>query len=88
MTAKEFIEKEALEYKLAEYDEGGFLGIDDRLLEQKLEEYHQAKLKLLGIGDVVGQSEQLKCECDEPADNAYPNGTIFCENCGLNTWAD
>jgi len=54
MTAKEFIEKEALEYKLAEYDEGGFLGINERLLEQKLEEYHQAKLKLLGIGVVGG----------------------------------
>lgn len=52
MTAKEFIEKEGLEYSLAEYDEGGFLGIDEHLLEQKLEEYHQAKLKLLGIGDV------------------------------------
>lgn len=38
--------------------------------------------------NVVGQSEQLICKCDEPADNAYPNGTIFCENCGLNTWAD
>jgi hypothetical protein len=61
MTAKEFIEKEALEYKLAEYDEGGFVGIDERLLEQKLEEYHQAKLKLLGIDVVVGQSEQLPC---------------------------
>jgi hypothetical protein len=59
MTAKEFIEKEALEYKLAEYDEGGFVGIDERLLERKLEEYHQAKLKLLGISDVVGRSEQL-----------------------------
>jgi len=46
MTAKEFIEKEALEYKLAEYDEGGFVGIDERILEQKLEEYHQIKLKL------------------------------------------
>ncbi len=27
------------------------------------ETYHQSKLKLLGIGGVVGQSEQLKCDC-------------------------
>lgn len=53
MTAKEFIEKEGLEYSLAEYDEGGFLGIDEHLLEQKLEEYYQAKLKLLTIADVI-----------------------------------
>lgn len=59
MTAKEFIKKEALEYSLAEYDEGGFLGIDERLLEQKLEEYHQAKLKLLSSPDNAGQSEEL-----------------------------
>ncbi len=30
-------------------------------LEEICEAYHQAKLKLLGIADVVGQSEQLKC---------------------------
>ena len=51
MTPREFIEKEALQHKLAEYDEGGFVGIDERILEQKLEEYHEAKLKLLGIAD-------------------------------------
>lgn len=27
------------------------------------ERYHQAKLKLLGIANVVGRSEQLVCEC-------------------------
>ena len=42
----------------------------------------------LTIPDVVGRSEPLICQCDEPADNAYLNGTIFCENCGLNTWAE
>ena len=26
------------------------------------EKYHKSKLKLLGIADVVGRSEQLKCE--------------------------
>ena len=29
-------------------------------ITELMEEYHQAKLKLLGIGGVVGQSEQLK----------------------------
>ena len=46
------------------------------------------RTKQCNIHDVVLRSEQLICQCDEPADNAYPNGTIFCENCGLNTWAD
>jgi hypothetical protein len=31
-------------------------------LEHLLEEYHQAKLKLLGIADVVGRSEQFTFE--------------------------
>ena len=48
----------------------------------------RAEAEQLTIPAVVGRSEQLICQCDEPADNAYPNGTIFCENCGLNTWAD
>lgn len=44
-------------------------------------EYHQAKLKLLGIGGVVGQSEQYHCElfdfgrckkpCDKQCDSCY-----------------
>ena len=43
--------------------------------------------KVEGVG-CVGTREPLICKCNEPADNAYPNGTIFCENCGLNTWAE
>jgi hypothetical protein len=35
------------------YTESQLLGFAER--------YHQAELKLLGIGDVVGQSEQVKC---------------------------
>ena len=27
------------------------------------ERYHQAKLKLLGIANVIGRSEQLVCDC-------------------------
>jgi len=40
-----------------------------KLMHSYAKEYHQAKLKLLGIGDVVGRSEQL-------ADNPY------CDKCG------
>jgi hypothetical protein len=59
MEAKEWFEKSEYQYALDEYDEGGYLGIDENKVCQMLEEYHQTKLKLLGIGDVVGQSEQL-----------------------------
>ncbi len=48
----------------------------------------EEQVKKCSIPAVVGRSKQLICQCDEPADNASPNGTIFCENCGLNTWAD
>jgi len=42
--AKKYIESEGLEYSLAEYDEGGFLGIDTKLLEESLNKYHNSKL--------------------------------------------
>lgn len=35
-------------------------GNDQDKIENTLEAYHQAKLKLMGISIVVGQSEQLK----------------------------
>lgn len=39
-------------------------------LEEICEAYHQHKLKLLGITNVVGQSEQLKCSgCNKPLRN-------------------
>ena len=53
MEAKEWFEKSEYQYALDEYDEGGYLGIDENKVCQMLEEYHQSKLKLLGIGDVV-----------------------------------
>lgn len=37
-----------------------------KLMDSYAKEYHERKLKLLGIADVVGQSEQLFC---------YHNGT-------------
>lgn len=76
MTAKEFIQKEALEYRLAEYDEGGFLCIDEGLLEQKLEEYHQAKLKELTTPDAEGRSEQLCDYCRKPLNNSCCNDCL------------
>ena len=46
------------EHKDAEYNE--------RQLVQFAERYHEHKLKLLGIADVVGRSEQLVCpRCNE-----------------------
>ena len=45
------------------------------------DEYHQAKLKLLGIADVVGQSEQLFCVCKRPVQWTTDEGFIGCVKC-------
>lgn len=60
MEAKEWFEKSEYQYALDEHDEGGYLGIDKNKVAQMLEEYHQTKLKLLGIGGVSQQRELLK----------------------------
>ena len=52
MEAKEWYKNSKYLFSLDEHDEGGFLGIDDNKVAEMLEEYHQAKLKLLGIADV------------------------------------
>ena len=50
---------------------------------QMMEGYHQAKLKLLGIADVVGQSEQLVCDHpDEAIIRDKP--TDYCMACNSN----
>jgi hypothetical protein len=50
MTAKEYLQKQGIHPTEPIY----WYGEDDIItLEQLLESYHQAKLKLLGIGDVV-----------------------------------
>lgn len=50
---------------------------------QMMEGYHQAKLKLLGITDVVGQSEQLVCDHpDEAIIRDKP--TDYCMACNSN----
>jgi hypothetical protein len=74
MEAKEWFEKSEYQYALDEYDEGGYLGIDENKVAQMLEEYHQDKLKLLGIGYVVGQSEQLRAFDEWFNENWYPEG--------------
>jgi hypothetical protein len=63
MEAKEWFEKSEYQYALDEYDEGGYLGIDENKVCQMLEEYHQDKLKLLGIGDVVGSLRTWASNC-------------------------
>lgn len=43
------------------------------------ERYHQAKLKLLGIANVVGRSEQLVCESCGTPDQTVEQGR--CSRC-------
>ena len=44
-----------------------------------MEAYHQAKLKLLGIANVVGQSEQCRHDSEPIIDS---NGVYACPDCG------
>ena len=83
MEAKEWFEKSEYQYALDEYDEGGYLGIDENKVCQMLEEYHQTKLKLLGIGDVVGQSEQLVCDIFQM--DSTTSSATKCK-CGREKW--
>lgn len=64
MTPENFLESKNI--KRPTYE--GVRLVDDKMRDYRivelLESYHQAKLKLLGIGGVVGRSEQLFCpEC-------------------------
>jgi len=62
MTAKEWIFENYPQVK----KEWNKTGHDDNYMVRMMEEYHQAKLKLLGIPDDVGQSEEFYCnERDE-----------------------
>lgn len=51
-----------------------------KLMDSYAKEYHQAKLKLLGIADVVGRSEQ----CAHPRDKREYIGSnmLRCKVCG------
>lgn len=53
---------------------------DKNDMVQFAEKYHQAKLKLLGIADVVGRSEQLTCDCVN--NRVKSNIQDFCGKCG------
>ncbi|MDC3237404.1 hypothetical protein OAT93_01585 [bacterium] len=76
-TAKEWYENSKYQYCLAEHDEGGYLGINENKVADMLEEYHQAKLKNIGvIGDV---SESVLCQdCFKPVDKR----DNWCKHCG------
>lgn len=60
MTQEEFDKAPLLDQIL--YDTTGMLVENHKSIAEAMEKYHQAKLKLLGIADVVGRSEQLSCE--------------------------
>ena len=80
MTAKEWIFENYPQVKKG----WNKTGHDDNYMVRMMEEYHQAKLKLLGIPDDVGRSEQLVCEeCKEPMVEPYAEryGKKFCLGC-------
>jgi formylmethanofuran dehydrogenase subunit E len=80
MTAKEWIFENYPQVK----KEWNKTGHDDNYMVRMMEEYHQAKLKLLGIPDDVGRSEQLVCEeCKEPMVEPYAEryDKKFCLGC-------
>jgi DNA-binding transcriptional regulator LsrR (DeoR family) len=60
MAAEDFYKAPLLDQIL--YDETGMLVENHPSIAEAMEKYHQAKLKLLSVGDVVGQSEQLVCD--------------------------
>lgn len=57
MNAKEYYESK--EWGNPHWDRKTATQFDKSEMLDFAEHYHQSKLKLLGIGDVVGQSEQL-----------------------------
>jgi len=59
MTAKEFLEKHGIPNMPTQYSPQFQTDVNDTA--KALEAYHQAKLKLFGIADVVGRSEQFFC---------------------------
>jgi hypothetical protein len=77
MTQEEFDKAPLLDQIL--YDTTGMLTENHPSIVEAMEKYHQAKLKLLGIADVVRRSEQLFCDCYIK----YPRGEGNCYRCGL-----
>lgn len=47
MSTKEWFEQSGYEYKIQEYDEGGYLGIDENKVAEMLDEHFNFRLKSL-----------------------------------------
>ena len=75
MTQEEFDKAPLLDQIL--YDTTGMLVENHQGVAEAMEKYHQAKLKLLGIADVVGQSEQCS-QCRK-----LPDGEIAISSAAL-----
>lgn len=56
---------------------------NERQLTQFAERYHEHKLKLLGIANVVGQSEQL---CRTFLSDGTTSNATKCRFCGKEKW--
>ena len=82
MTSEDFYKAPLLDQIL--YDETAMLVENHPSIAEAMEKYHQAKLKLLSVGDVVGQSEQLVCDCGDSDMTCYGNDEDkkwFCFSC-------
>lgn len=81
MTPREFRQEQDLEFD--HFTELTSTGIKPNYVNIELfaHEYHKRKLKLLGIANVVGQSEQL---CDHPrSERSYIGQNMLrCNKCG------
>lgn len=83
MEAEQFLDND-LKGTHQVYDETGvtlITGIEHSEICRIMDEYHEHKLKLLGIANVVGRSEQLVCQCDEPANWTTDEGFTGCVKC-------
>ena len=84
MTQEEFDKASLLEQIL--YDETGMLAKNHPSIAKAMEEYYQAKIKLLGVSGIVGQNEQLSCDTckfkTHSWDEDYPCATC----CGFDNY--
>jgi len=79
MTAKEYLQEQGIHPTEPIY----WYGEDEIItLEQVLEDYHQAKLKLLGIADVLGRSEQCLHTERVWTIDPYDQKCFKCVKCG------
>ena len=82
MTPREFRQEQ--EFEFDHFQELTSTGIKPNYVNIELfaDEYHKAKLKLLGIGGVVWQSEQY-CNCGwlEKGEKKELNSYLVCKHC-------